>query len=334
MLTHHLSLVRPGRIALALVSLLFCFLLSEGRVQGDRPEAEASAEPGSPAEIAGSDELVPAWPTLETDVERQTREALATARVTLQMPAETPFEQAMQIWRERSRLAVHVNWPALGRVGVDRTTAVSGTDLRDVSAEAALDILLGDVSTRDVEVCYAIRDRVVWVAPKDTLDRETVLRVYDVHAIIGRPGPEDLAVELGRLRNQPTTRPWGMGGVPGRWDELGLPPPSDAMIEMARACDEFEQIRAEDLRELITVAVSPGSWEPDGTVGSISYFDGTLTINATARTHERVWRLLISMRQAMLAREHYESPGSASGGAMRGAAGSPRPSTRPEDVTR
>jgi len=78
--------------------------------------------------------------------------------------------------------------------------------------------------------------------------------------------------------------------------------PSEQTIDMADAAREYQQERVDDLEDVIKSTVRAGTWEPDGTVGSIGEYDGLLIVHAPAKSHQELYKLLSTMREALASR--------------------------------
>ena len=53
---------------------------------------------------------------------------------------------------------------------------------------------------------------------------------------------------------------------------------------------------------MIKIQVEPGTWQPEGTTGTLTMYDGLLVVRATSSMHRQVVTLLEMIREAKLAR--------------------------------
>ena len=93
--------------------------------------------------------------------------------------------------REYSEANIHVNWRAMA-AGVGRETKVTVTDLKGISVERALELVLEDVNGAaagaDAELRSVIDRGVLTISTRADLAREMIRRVYDVRDLV-TPGP-------------------------------------------------------------------------------------------------------------------------------------------------
>ncbi len=73
-------------------------------------------------------------------------------------------------------------------------------------------------------------------------------------------------------------------------------------VELFGLLRELHDERLGDLQQIIRATVAPGTWQPEGTVGSISRYETLLVIRHTLRVHREVVELLEMLREARAAR--------------------------------
>lgn len=93
-----------------------------------------------------------------------------------------------------------------------------------------------------------------------------------------------------------------MGGGGGYGDDSHLSDMDRLMRSALNALEEQREERVDEIIDLIITHVTPGGWEPNGEIGSISEFDGMLIIGHTKSGHRRVIALLKMLREAQAAR--------------------------------
>lgn len=77
----------------------------------------------------------------------------------------------------------------------------------------------------------------------------------------------------------------GYGGAMG-----GQPEPQRPM--------SAEELKAEQLMNIITTAVDPNSWADVGGTGTIGEYNGLIVISQSARTHTKIEKVLDMLREA------------------------------------
>lgn len=59
-----------------------------------------------------------------------------------------------------------------------------------------------------------------------------------------------------------------------------------------------EELKAEQLMNIVTTAVDPDSWQEMGGIGTIGEYNGLIVVRQTARTHTKVEKVLDMLREA------------------------------------
>jgi hypothetical protein len=304
-----------GTVAVAAAVLIVCLLLPANRLPsrafteaGQTAVASAPSPEGTYRAMPGSAQArtaVPVWPSQVNETDRRVREKLQKS-VTLDFAEGTSLEEVLSFLRDQGDVSVDVNWNALAKTAVDRTTDTNGIKLKNVKLETAFSTLLENVGGAEHELDYAIIDGFIRISTREDLDRRVYVRVYDCRELIGVPRP-DTARVVPPTPPQPATLPecpggagyGGMGGGGGGGYGGGTPGTPLEPAEMAR---QYERQRVADLEEVIKSTISPGTWAPQGSLASTICYDGLLVISAPARTHQDLLSLLTTMHQAIVAR--------------------------------
>jgi len=221
---------------------------------------------------------------------------------------DVKFSDAIEKFRDLTKVQVHVNWNAVKQMGVQPDSRVS-VKLANIRAGKVLDILIADAGGGDT-VAYIVDGGVVRISNREALNRVTVTRIYDVADLLLQRGNHPFwagvvpATEIlprggqytgdfggvapgsGGLFDEETTRT-GVGGR-GR-GEVGL----EGETILTRA----ELVK--DLTSLITDLVDPAEWRSaGGTVGSIRTVGSKLIIHNTLPSHKAIETLLAQLRKA------------------------------------
>lgn len=340
-----------GTVGIAAAVLLVSFLLPENRPLPSPAQTYAAREGGPMAENAGPAVMptrvgVPVRAGLmvgmqsESASDRRTREKLSQTTA-INFPEGTAFDEVLNFLRDQGDLSIAVNWNALAVLGIDRSTDTLGMNLKDVKLETVLNMLLENVGGPEAAIGYAIVDGIVRISTGEQLDRNTAVRVYDVADLIHRDLVERLS-EIGvdaSTAGAPGgflspaapaaggpgmgmpfggTRGGGMGGGYG-----GGAAPTDEAAQTQAMIREIEAQRVQALEQLIRTTIQRGTWSPEGALGSMSYYEGLLVVDHTARAHQELAELLAVMRQVLAARPKEpagkQGPGGGFGGMLPGA---------------
>lgn len=323
-----------GTVGIAAAVLLVSFLLPENRPLPSPAQTYAAREGGPMAENAGPAVMptrvgVPVRAGLmvgmqsESASDRRTREKLSQTTA-INFSEGTAFDEVLSFLRDQGDLSIAVNWNALSVLGIDRSTDTLGMNLKDVKLETVLNMLLENVGGPEAPIGYAIVDGIVRISTGEQLDRNTTVRVYDVADLIHRDLVErlsEIGVDAsvyappvaprgsGRFRDEDPgpsmdgghrAMPFGMGGMGGGYGGGGAP--TDEAAQMRAVVREIEAQRVQALEQLIRTTIQRGTWSPEGALGSMSYYEGLLVVDHTARAHQELAELLAVMRQVLAAR--------------------------------
>lgn len=336
-----------GTIGIAAAVLLVSFLLPENRPlpspSYSHAEQVSNAGAGAPQRVAATPRATESVRTgllvgaqSESAADRRTREKLAQT-IQAEFPEGTSFDEVLSFLRDQGDLSIAVNWNALNVSGIDRATDTLGMSVKDAKLETVLDMLLENIGGQDAAIGYAIVDGIVRISTSQQLDRNTTVRVYDVEDLIHR----DLAVAVdSMMKNQPATPQSPMGpGMAGGGGGFGMPPggpmsegmesghgvasaaPGD-LSQTQAIIRAVEASRVEALEQLIRTTIQRGTWSPEGALASMSYYEGLLVVDHTARAHQELADLLAVIRRSLAARPKSMPTAAApveEGGSMEGA---------------
>lgn len=181
--------------------------------------------------------------------------------------AETPLTEAVAFLQTLTEVNMIIQPDAAeGKGSTPITLKVTNMTLR-----LALDWIL-----KLADLDYALKDHAIFIADKEALIGEVVLRIYDVRDLTEKvpdfPGPE-LMLEVGGVDSG--------GGAPG------------LILLDADVADEG--VTPESLAEMISQRVRPGEW--DASLGtSIEERGGKLVVMQRPEVHRLIDRLLESFR--------------------------------------
>ncbi len=86
------------------------------------------------------------------------------------------------------------------------------------------------------------------------------------------------------------------GGMPGG-DMMGDMAGGQGVGRPQRPLSE-QDVKAEQLMEILTTAVDPQSWSEQGGPGTIGQYNGLIVVSQSARTHTKVEKVLDMLREA------------------------------------
>lgn len=314
-------------IGIAATVLLVSFLLPEHRPWVPAPapthagQADDTAGPASVVAAAAPATAQENAPEMECEADRRTRERLQQVLATVDLAEGTSFADAMDFLRTQTKINISVNWAALGLIGVERTTDTGGVVLHDAKVETALEILLDNATLAGGgagRVAYDVVDGVMRISTADDLSTRVMVRIYDCRDLLGQgltPAQQSaLDVFAARLAQAPrsTTRPAGVAETqPAHARSGGQAQPTrrrtaDTDPLVAELLGELRNRSADQLVEVISSMIDPGSWMPEGTLGDVKEYDGFLVVRHTPSAHRQLAELLGAIRKAKALRAKTE----------------------------
>ena len=281
-----------------------CAVLQAGSVPAGKGGSAAPGKSG-PAAVAASPGKPPIMAGVGEDAASQkAQEILATELPTVDLD-DVKFSEAIEKFRDMTKLQVHVNWNGVKAAGIAADTRVS-VKLKNIVAAKVLEILIADAGGRG-HIGYIVDGGVVRISTMEDLNRVTVKRIYDVSDLLLRRGNHPFwagvvpateiyprggayAGDFGGVSRQSeglfdeqTTRSQGGGGR-----EQGI---EGEMLTRAGLINE--------LTNLITESVDPTSWRKSGgEIGSLREMGSKLIINQTLPAHKEIETLLAQLRKA------------------------------------
>ena len=190
-----------------------------------------------------------------------------------------PLEKVLHDLAAKSGLHFYVDWPALQKAGVVRTSPVTAR-LREMKYFEAIELVFKTVEGGESpdQLGYAADEGVLTISTYRELDKNTVTRRYDVNDLLFE------APDYGSVPN--LVHP-----------ELSAPGATGA----AEAAAQTWANRVDELRKYVLENVEPGSWkEHGGITGSIasSPLRAVLLITQTPRAQRKVQAVLDGLRQS------------------------------------
>ncbi|HWE97021.1 MAG TPA: hypothetical protein VG269_23870 [Tepidisphaeraceae bacterium] len=184
-----------------------------------------------------------------------------------------PLEKAIDSLREQLRANLVVNWDAMHRAGIERSTPIK-LHLWDVSLRQALAVLIVQASDGKTAISYQIDDNIVTIS-NDEFDRFAFARepvkVYDIRDL--------LAAAIARRKSAAPPAQ----GQPDQLFNSGPAPYS-------------EREEADDLCHLIIAMIDRDSWADNGGDGSIRSWSGRVFVSNSPTVQRHVAEFLARLR--------------------------------------
>ena len=202
---------------------------------------------------------------------------------------ETPLKDVASSLSDRTGTTFFVRARALNDAGINLDAPVTGS-FRHMKLGAVLDLLLSEL-----DLTYVDADEAVLITTPDDAESRLVARVYDCRDLMAGPlavGPiappnaigaapgaprTDATPQALSLQQSHTPPAIGCGSIQGAWKVEG---PAGQLIHV------------------LTNGVDVQSWSEVGGPGTISEYRGLFVVTQTARTHDKVERLLNQLREA------------------------------------
>ncbi len=190
---------------------------------------------------------------------------------------EVGFQEALEVWSERTGVRMLVNWAAMDNDGVDPDVPIT-VDLRDLPAARVLLVLL-DVGSTEFRFIAEVEPWGMQVRTREQANRDVHVRIYDVR---------DLVMEIPNFTDAPSFElsealQGNSGGQGGS---------STSIFGENEDNDEDEptaQERGDELAETIRQTVEPDIWRNNGgEFSSINFTNGRLIVRAPIYVHSQI----------------------------------------------
>ncbi|MFP4052495.1 MAG: VIT domain-containing protein [Phycisphaerae bacterium] len=197
----------------------------------------------------------------EPAAERRTRRKLRV-RIHKVGFQDIPLEHVIEFLRDVAGVNVVVNWARLEDRGLEKSTEISLEELKDITAEQLLELVLDASGRRACELNYEVRNNVVYISTESHLRTRTYQRVYDIRGLV----PEQ------------------------------VPMPDDLPPIVTAADSRVARRRLEQIVGLLKNAGPVDSWADQGGAGTIREYPGLLLVRHTPEVHEKIEQLLTMLR--------------------------------------
>lgn len=258
----------------------------------------------------------------DSDADRRAWKKLESVIQGVEFADDTPFEDAIEYLRTQSGASINVNWNALeNEAFITRDQPLNGISVGDVSLEAAMNLVLETVGGQDAQLGFDVVDGVIRISTRESLDRRTITRTYDIR---------DLLIRIKSFEPPDSTGAGGgFGGGGGGFGGGGFGGGGGGFggggggfggggggfggggggggfggggggggDDDDDASEEDRQELIDDLEDLIKDTIEPDSWKPEGNVGSLSVWNDRLIVNHAPNVHRQLRDLFTQLREA------------------------------------
>lgn len=186
---------------------------------------------------------------------------------------EAPLDQTLEWLGGFTPLNVVVRWPVLEDLGVEQDTPIT-IEIHNLRLSQVLWLILREAGGTDVRLAYRVDPDLVIISSADDLDRDMLVRVYDV---------SDLLLRIPRVADRmqiDITQPGesGSGSAVSRR--------SDTEPESEHSGARGHHDKVERLIELITETIEPDSWVRNGGRGTIRAWGSLLVVRSSIPVHQ------------------------------------------------
>ena len=203
---------------------------------------------------------------------------------------QTPFNEVVQQLAKSQNVNIIVNWNDLARAGVKRDVAIDLSLPREISLKKVLTEALEQAGGGTVELGFEVAENAVNIGTRQTLNRETVTKVYDI---------SDLLMEVPHFTDAPMVDLRQATPKPKKVSENASAPwkyGDDDDDEDER--DPHLDGRVKKIIDLIEESIAPESWrDRGGTIGQIKEINGQLVVTQNAAAQRQIVGLLDRLRE-------------------------------------
>jgi len=194
-----------------------------------------------------------------------TAKQIINSRITVVDVNQTSLADTLDWLRDVTGANIFVNWAALESTGVDQSTPVT-VKLRQIPVSKLLDLMLN--SAAPGQLAWYIDDNIIHITTADIANQAMITRIYPVEDLLLEI-PNFVGPEMELSTDASSGAPFGSGSGDNNDDD-----------------EKGELDRANDLIRLIEMMVVPDTWQDNGGMSSIQYFDGSLIVTAPRKVHE------------------------------------------------
>lgn len=188
---------------------------------------------------------------------------------------EVPLREVFAWAQQMMNINLAIQWQRLMDTGIDRDRPTT-ISVKGLTMERILRLVLDEAGGSDARLGFEVQDGILMISTAEDLERQMTFEVYDVRDLLS-------AVSTGY--KAPTSAP------------------TRAPTSAPTSGPAF------DLLQLITSSVKPETWEDNGGVSGIRWYNGLLVVRTHAAVHRDIQRLLHSLKSALV------EPGGGSKGA-------------------
>ena len=189
---------------------------------------------------------------------------------------EAPLDQVLEWIDSLTPLNVITRWQQLEDLGIERDQPVT-LGVRNLRLSQVLWLLLREAAGPDVRLAFQACDGLLIISTSEDLEREMVVKVYDV---------ADLLLRLPRFAGAPHIDVATNTGSTGGENVFGSTGGASERENSEGADVSVEDSTAAELARLIVSVVEPDSWREVGGPGSIQAFGNLLVVRANPRVHQ------------------------------------------------
>lgn len=199
----------------------------------------------------------------------------------------TPLERILDSMRGLLGVNMHIFWTALEDAGVPKDRPVT-LRLDKTRAGRALQLVLADAGGGEVALAYEVRAGVLEIATREQLDKELIVRVYNIRDLLTAAEAWERKLAEFEARR---------AGASGQ-----VTPTPSSEVRVATDAVPGERVWGRDREELLRMVlqdhVAPDSWRANGGSGSVSCFNGVLIVCQPPAVHRQVEDLLNALLRA------------------------------------
>jgi hypothetical protein len=209
------------------------------------------------------------------------------------MPAvkfsETPLNDVLDFLQDTSGANFSVDWKALEAAHVAKDTPITLRMSGDVALRKLLTMVLTQASGAGV-LTFHIDQGVIEITTQEADDKILINRIYPIQDLLFTPQDASNAPNLS-LQNAAQGQSAGGGsgtGGGGSGSNQSLFQDSGGQNANQQNQANSQKEKADEIIKLITDTVKPELWQVNGGTATITFFHGSLIVNAPRSIHEQL----------------------------------------------
>ena len=196
--------------------------------------------------------------------------------------AATPFNDVLDFLADASGCNFSIDWKALEAAHIEKDVPISLRMSSAVPLRKVLNLVFQQAAGAG-GLTYSVSDGVIEITTQEASDKQLYSRTYPIQDLLFQ-APDYTGAPNLSLQNATQGQSGGGGGGGGTSSSSIFS--GDANSNSSADAANTSSARAQEIIKLITDTVKPELWQINGGTATISFFRGSLIVNAPQSIHQ------------------------------------------------